>query len=84
MLLSLTPPTMSEIRPIRKKKSNINEVIFWFKYLLTVFVASSTLLSSLDGKLTTEEIENAGIVLGVWAVHSPAKLREKKDDSKDK
>jgi hypothetical protein len=49
------------------KSKSSSRIVFWFKYLLSVYTVVMILTSSLDGKLTAEEIQNGGVVVGIWA-----------------
>ena len=54
-------------------------IIYWFKYGLTLFVVTKTSISSIDGIITPDELQNGSIVAGIW-VSTPKKKKE--DDPK--
>jgi hypothetical protein len=64
---------------INEKTKKASGVAFWFKYFLSIYVVTLTIASSLDGKLSTEEIQNGAIIIGIWAT-SEGKEKEKEKE----
>lgn len=66
---SLPPETVEyRINRINLKRLPVKPgvLVFWFKYCLTVYVYTATVVSSFDFILTSEEVENVAIISGLW------------------
>lgn len=68
-----------EVRLLPQKIPKPAAITFWFKYLLTIYVASSTLFSALNGGLKVHEVQNAGIVIGIWTANPKKEKRTKNE-----
>jgi hypothetical protein len=72
------PPQLTDT-----KLSTAPSVVFWFKYLLSVYTVLMILSSSLDGKLTAEEIQNGGVVVGIWATSGEGNKEKEEEIDKE-
>jgi hypothetical protein len=72
------PPELTDTKP-----STAPSIVFWFKYLLSVYTILMILISALDGKLTAEEIQNGGVVIGIWATSGESNKEKEEEIDKE-
>lgn len=77
------PPIEVLLKSKRRVPVKPAALIFWFKYIVTVYVCTTTMVSAVDLVLTTDEIENVAIVSGLW-MGGGGKKKQKEDEQDEK
>jgi hypothetical protein len=72
------PPELPATKP-----NTAPSIVFWFKYLLSVYTVVMIAVSSMDGKLSAEEIQNGGVVIGVWATSGDGNKEKEEEIDKE-